>query len=311
MISKYSIRSIIFLCAFFSLQSLSHAKVNVVVTTPDIAWAVKKIGGGLVSVNSLLSGREDPHYVDAVPEFIRLVASADVVCQVGLDLEVGWLPKVLEKSGNAKVQSGGSGECILGSKVKALEVPSGPVDRSMGDTHPGGNPHFWLGPETFWEAASAILEVLSAVDPKNAATYYENYSKEKKTLLKIKADLAGKLSPFKNSKNPLFIQYHREFSYFFHEFSLNTFGAIEEKPGVLPSAGRIGFVGLKAKSAGVKLALVKPNDPSSVISKFSELSSVEVLRFNPSLVKGEKEDYYAHLNDLVELILKKLTYKEN
>ncbi len=298
------------LSCFAFAHSKADAKTKVVTTTPDLAWAARTIGGDLVEVKSLLSGREDPHYVDAVPEFIRLVADADVVCQVGLGLEIGWLPKVLEKSGQAKVQPGGTGFCDLGKKAKVIEVPTGSVDRSMGDTHPHGNPHYWLGPETFWHAAKEILEVLTAVDSANAQVYLRNYNDEKSKILNLKETIGKQLTSFSQTRTPLFIQYHREFSYFFQEFNLNSLGAIEEKPGVMPSAGRIASISMKAKSSGVRLALVKPNDPRGTVNKFSELSSVSVITFNPSLVTGENEDYHQHLKNLALSIRNQLTRKD-
>ena len=114
------------------------AKTNVVTTTTELAWAAENIGGDRVKIESLLSGTENAHYVDAVPNFIRLIAAADIVCAVGLDLEIGWLPKALSKSGNRQVQKGGKGYCELGSEINALEKPKGSIDRSMGHIHPSG-----------------------------------------------------------------------------------------------------------------------------------------------------------------------------
>ena len=124
-----------------------------------------RFGREKVQVVSLLEGNEDPHYVDAMPNWISKVSNADVFCFVGMDLEIGWaLPKVLSKSGNAKVQSGGKGHCNAGASVKALEVPYGKIDRSMGDVHSGGNPHYHLGPTYYLQAADGIFSVLMEVD---------------------------------------------------------------------------------------------------------------------------------------------------
>ena len=135
----------LFVIPFLFLSSIALAKIKVVATLPDVAEVVRAIGGTEVDVNTLLSGSEDPHYADARPDYILKVSRADVVCAIGLDLEIGWLPKVLDKSGNAKVQSGGTGFCELGHTVKPLEVPTGVIDRSLGDVHPHGNPHFKIG----------------------------------------------------------------------------------------------------------------------------------------------------------------------
>ncbi|HWU42342.1 MAG TPA: zinc ABC transporter substrate-binding protein, partial [Bdellovibrio sp.] len=125
----------IFLMALLCSSSLSFAKIKVVATLPDIAEVVRAIGKDEVDVSTLLSGSEDPHYSDARPDYIVKVRRADVVCAIGLDLEIGWLPKVLDKAANAKVQPGGDGFCELGRSVKPLEVPTGVIDRSLGDIH--------------------------------------------------------------------------------------------------------------------------------------------------------------------------------
>src|SRR5690606_29641281 len=141
---------------------------------PELAWLVKQVGDEYVEAVPLLEGTENPHYVDAVPKFIAEVAGADMVVLVGLDLEVGWLPKVLSRSGNAKVQPGGKGYVEAGSAVTVLDVPQGKVDRSMGDVHPSGNPHFWLSPGALAQAAAPVTNTLIALDPAHANAYMSN-----------------------------------------------------------------------------------------------------------------------------------------
>ena len=133
------------------ISSISHAKVNVITTTTDLQWLTKQIGGDKVKVESLLNGTEDPHYLDAMPHFISKVANADMFCLIGLDLEVGWAPKILSRSGNKKVQPGGKGYCETGKTIKALNIPTGRIDRSQGDIHPQGNPHYHLGRMLFFK----------------------------------------------------------------------------------------------------------------------------------------------------------------
>jgi zinc/manganese transport system substrate-binding protein len=284
-------------------SSLASGKIYVVTTTTDLAWAVKTIGGDLVTVHSLLNGNEDPHYVDAVPEFIRQAAKADIVCQIGLDLEIGWLPKVLEKSGNRKVQRGGLGFCDVGSKAKPLDVAKGKVDRSMGDVHPKGNPHYWLGPQTFWSASQEILDALINAAPKNRDTFLKNYDIGKKAIQDLTTSIKDLFQIAWGAQPPTLIQYHQEFTYFFHEFGLTSIGSIEEFPGLMPSAGRIGRIGLMSKNSGVRLALAKPTDSKATTEKFSEISGIPVLMFNPSMISKDQIDYPTHLTSLAEKIV--------
>src|SRR5690606_10930809 len=121
-------RSVCLVFLLCVLAAPARGQIKVVTTIPELAHAARAIGGEAVEAMALLSGRENPHYVDAVPSFVHAVSGADVVCLIGLGLEVGWLPKVLERSANAKVQPGGAGHCEAGAGVSVLEKPSMPVD---------------------------------------------------------------------------------------------------------------------------------------------------------------------------------------
>lgn len=274
---KNSFISALFISFIFT-TSAAQATIKVVTTIPDIAWAVQEIGGDQVLVRSLLKGTENPHFADAVPEFIRLVADADMVCLVGLELEVGWLPKVLSRSGNSQVQPNGKGYCDLGTKVDALEKPVGQVDRSMGDVHPFGNPHYWLSPIAFGKAAQVIADKLSEVDPANAVNYARGYKSFLSTMNKTKTRNQEKLSAF-ISKNPgpHYIEYHREFSYLADTYGLKSAGSIEEKPGVPPSAGQITQVALSSKKSNLFFALTAEYHSKNVINKFQEISGIPVV----------------------------------
>jgi zinc/manganese transport system substrate-binding protein len=245
-----------------------------------------------VEVDSFLDGTEDPHFVDAVPSFITKAARADVVCSVGLDLEIGWLPRVLAKSGNAKVQRTGAGSCEFGRSVSVLEKPSGPLDRSMGDVHAGGNPHFYLSPSKLAESAGEVLRVLKRTDPANAHTFAANAKSFEVRMFALKQKLSARLAPLRGK---LLIQFHKEFTYFFSEYGLMDGGAIEEKPGVPPSSVRIAQVSKEAKVRGVVLAVGAHHTPTKHLQKLSEVSGVPyvklpsgVLKRDPSLDSIEK-----------------------
>src|SRR5689334_17332831 len=140
-------KRILSLLASASLAGLSaHAKLNVVATIPDYGAIAEQIGDGKVKVTSIARGTEDPHFVDARPSFIRVLNQADVLIEGGAELEIGWLPPLVNSARNNRILADAPGHLILGRSVQLLEVPSGAVDRSMGDIHPLGNPHFWLDP---------------------------------------------------------------------------------------------------------------------------------------------------------------------
>lgn len=291
----------------FASHSIA-APLKVVTSTTDLAWLAREIGGNHVEVTSLLRGNENPHYIDASPEFIRRVAEAQVVCIVGLDLEVGWMPKILSRSGNASVQPGGKGYCETGKAVHVIEKPTGQVDRSMGDVHPAGNPHFWLSTKHFLEAANEMTQVLSAVDVSHMADYRSALKKLNHKLVEVQQKGEKRLKPLlANVNNPILIEYHKEFSYFVSSYGMKSFGSIEEKPGVAPSAGRLAEVAQQAKLAGVRFILAADTAPKKTVERFAELSGLPIVMAPVSLQpRTGLLNYVQHQEQLVESIVKVL-----
>ena len=266
--------------AFLVILTLpAFAKIKVVTTLPDVAEVVKAVGGNQVEVSSLLTGGTDPHFADARPDYILKVNRADIVCSVGLDLEIGWLPKVLEKSGNAKVQAGGPGFCELGKAVKPLDVPQGVIDRSLGDVHPHGNPHFTLDPLKLAESGAEVVRVLSQVDSANAGMYQKNYDAFKKQMETLHAQIKSKV------KKDKVMEYHKEFTYFFRAYGLESAGSLEEKPGMPPSATRSAEVAQMAKANKVQVLFATPSAPHKTLERFQELSGIPVVTV-PSYIQS-------------------------
>lgn len=287
------------LLAFLTILSL-HAqatKLKVVTTLPDIAEVVQTIGGEFVEVQSLLKGSEDPHYAEARPDFILKVNRADIVCAVGLDLEIGWLPKILEKAGNAKVQSGGPGYCVLGDKISALDIPSGVINRSLGDVHPHGNPHFMLSLEKVSESGAEVVRVLSLALPEKAGVFEKNYETFKKHLSDTKKELLAQRKKVK------VLEYHKEFTYFFHSYGFESLGSLEEKPGMPPSAARIAKIAQLAKENNVAILFATASAPHKVLERFRELSGVPVVQL-PSYVQTLNKSSAKSITDLQKVLVK-------
>lgn len=278
-------RIYICVCLLFLAISASAAnKIKVITTLPDLAEAARRIGGDQVDVESLLVGTEDAHFLDAAPTFIKKVADADVVCVVGLELEIGWMPKILSKSGNAKVQPGGSGYCDTGRFVTVLERPTGPVDRSMGDVHPGGNPHFNLSPLALSEGAKGILEVLLRARPESEDDFKNGYQRFQQHMLSLHSDVYKKLKALEGRTQPFVVQYHKDFTYFFEAYKIRSLGTIEDKPGVPPSAARLVSVAEEAKAAHVRIAVGALYCPEKHLRRFSELSRIAYKKL-PTMVQ--------------------------
>src|SRR5436190_18246152 len=164
-------------CLLIGDSLLSHAKLNVVATLPDFGAIAQEIGKDKIKVTSIARGTEDPHFVDAKPSYIRVLNQADVLLEGGAELEIGWLPPLVNGARNSKILGDAPGHVILSRGIRLLEVPTGPVDRSMGDVHPFGNPHYSLDPANGKVIASSLAETFSRVDARNAAYYQQNSKK--------------------------------------------------------------------------------------------------------------------------------------
>jgi zinc/manganese transport system substrate-binding protein len=266
------------LLAAFLLASPAQAAVRAVGTTPEMAWLLQRVGGDKVEVKALGKPGDNYHFLDARPDFILAANRADILCRVGAELEIGWLPKILDRAANTKVMSGGAGDCDASRAVSLEEKPTKAVDRSMGDVHAAGNPHFWLSPAETAKAAREVEEKLAAVSPENARAFATNREALEKELSGLQEKLRAKVK-----KGVSAYQYHKDFSYFFSAYGINSLGSIEEIPGVSPSAARLGKVALEAKEKKAAFALAAEHDPASALAKFQELSGVKVVKLPTSL----------------------------
>src|ERR1051325_4857054 len=160
---------------FFSgiIISSNAGVIKVVATTPDMKSIAEFIGGNKVSVSSIATGYQNPHFVDPKPSYIISLASADLFITVGLDLEIGWSPQLLTSSRNTKIQKGSPGYVDASVNIPLLQVPSS-VNRAEGDIHIYGNPHYWLDPMNGKIIARNIADGLERVDPSNKAFYEAN-----------------------------------------------------------------------------------------------------------------------------------------
>src|SRR6185369_5592008 len=158
------------------LPGLAQAKLNVVATTPDIAAIAKEIGGSAVDITTLAKPTEDPHFVDAKPSFIVKLNHADAIIEGGAELEIGWLPALLDQARNSKLAPGAPAHISCAEGVQMLEVPTA-LDRSRGDIHAAGNPHFLVDPVNAKKAAEHIRDAFCNLDQKSSETYRANFQK--------------------------------------------------------------------------------------------------------------------------------------
>src|SRR5215813_12840417 len=155
-----------------SLPLAAQSKLNVVATTEDLAAIAREVGGDHITVDSIAKGYQDPHFVEAKPSFILKLQKADILVLVGRDLEIGWLPPLIQQSRNSKIQVGGNGYLDASAKTRILEIPQGQITRAEGDVHPLGNPHYWLDPDNGKIIAREIFDKFVRFRPNDRA-YYE------------------------------------------------------------------------------------------------------------------------------------------
>src|SRR5215467_11315248 len=242
---------VMILVAIVGDSSLTHAadKLKVVATTADLAAVARAVGGDDVDVTTLARPTEDPHFVDAKPSFIRIVNQADVLIEGGASLEAGWLPPILDSARNAKISPGSPGRVVAAQGIRLLDVPA-QLDRSMGDVHPQGNPHFMLDPVAAKTVARSIQTAYCAVDGQRCADYEAALHRFEDA---VEARLAGwraALAPLKGTK---VVTYHKDFDYFFDRFGMDVVDTLEPKPGIPPSPTHLTELIPKMRAGGVRL----------------------------------------------------------
>ena len=231
----------------------ASAALKVVATTADLAAITSEVGGTKVQVDALAKGYQDPHFVEPKPSFILLVSRADLLVLVGRELEIGWLPPLINSSRNSKIQVGASGYLDASQNVKILEIPTGQITRAMGDVHPAGNPHYWLDPGNGRRIAATIRDKLSELSPADKAYFAERYNDFDKRLAVAEKKWDAAMLPYKGTK---IVTYHRSWPNFVERFGLDVIGYVEPKPGIPPSPSHTLELIEEMKRQGVKLIAV-------------------------------------------------------
>ena len=235
--------------------SVSNAgTIKVVTTTMDLKSIADMIGGNKVSVSSIATGYQNPHFVDPKPSYIISLSNAGLFVTVGLDLETGWSPQLLSSSRNSKIQKGSPGYVDASEGVGLLQVPSS-VNRGEGDIHIYGNPHYWLDPLNGKVIARNIAIGLERVDPANKDFYEANlHTFFTKIDLKLR-EWSAKMAPYKGSK---IIAYHNEWVYFERRFGLQIVDFMEPKPGIPPSPSQLVKVIKEIPANKIKVIISSP-----------------------------------------------------
>ncbi|MGZ3182519.1 MAG: metal ABC transporter substrate-binding protein [Telluria sp.] len=281
------------------LSSAAHAAVNVLACEPEWESLVNELGGDKVKVSSATNALQDPHRIEARPGLIARTRNADLLVCTGLELEQGWLPVLIQQSGNTKIAAGQPGHFEAGMVVPRLDVPNR-LDRSEGDIHQMGNPHIQLNPHNIALVATALAKRLGEIDPANAATYQSRLkdfsARWNAAMLKWEKQAAG-------LRGVAVVEHHKNMEYLMNWLGMHQVGTLEPKPGVEPSAAHLGELLTQLQRQPAKMVLrASYQDPraSQWLSEHAHIPAVLV----PFTVGGE--DSVKNLFQLFDVTVQRL-----
>lgn len=227
------LRIVMALIALSLFSTPAFASLKVVATLPWIGSLAREIGGDRIELTTLIKPSQDPHYVDAKPSMILAGRKADILMYNGLDLEIGYLPLVLESAKNARITPGKPGNFDCSKFVSVVEKQAN-VERSMGDVHPLGNPHYHFSAANILRVAKGMSNALAGLDQANAGFYADNFKV-------FAARMAEKQKQWRsaNLKAKSYVVYHKLFGYLASDYGFRIVGYMEPKPGIPPSAAHI------------------------------------------------------------------------
>jgi zinc/manganese transport system substrate-binding protein len=274
-----------------------------VATVPDLAALAREAGGERVDVSALLLPTQDPHFADARPHLALQLNRAKLVLVVGLGLESGWLPVLLGGARNPGVQRGGDGYLDASTVAALKEVPRARVERSMGDIHPGGNPHYLLDPENAVRVVRAVAARLAKLDASGAASYRANADRFAAALRGAQRRWAGELAP--HARTPV-IAYHRSWIYFAEAMGLRIVEHLEPKPGIPPSAAHVLRVVQLMRSSQVPLIVQEEYYPDRTAALVAQKAGARlvVLRGGADVRRGET--YIQRIDAMVRQVVSAL-----
>lgn len=278
----------------------AHAALNVFACEPEWGALTKELGGKDVTVYTATTGLQDPHRIQARPSLIAKMRQADLVVCTGAELEIGWLPVLLSESGNEKIQPGQPGYFEAARYVAMLEVPAR-LDRSMGDVHPGGNPHIQTDPRSFAKVAGPLARTMAHLDSANAAQYSQREQAFQARWGQAIKAWQAKAAPLKGI--PIVVQ-HNGFVYLENWLGLQRVAELEPKPAVEPSVAYLASVLDRLKSHPARMVLRAAYLPDRSSVWLSERAGIPAVQL-PFTVGGDAQagDLYGLFDDTVNRLL--------
>jgi len=267
------------------------AKVQVVSSLQDFASIADSVGGDRVETSGLARGYQDPHFVDAKPSFILKLSRADLLIVAGLELEIGYLPPLIDQSRNDKIHPGNAGYLDASIGCDILQRPTTQVTRAMGDVHPYGNPHYWTDPDNGRVIARAIAAKLAELDPSGKAAYEKNLAAFEARLAEKEKEWNAKMAPYAGTK---IVTFHDSWPNFAKHFKLAIVGHVEPKPGIPPTPSHTLEIINLIKAQNIPLIVIEPYFDSKTPKSIAAQTGATVLTLYPS-VGGvpEIKDYFS------------------
>ena len=286
--------------AFMQTAATADAKLNVVATTPDLAAIAREVGGDVVEITTLAKPTEDPHFVDAKPSFIVKLNRANALIEGGAELEAGWLQPLLNGSRNPRIAVGGPGRIVCTQGVALLEVPT-TLDRSKGDIHASGNPHYLTDPENAKIVAKHICEAFCKLDDKLCDQFQANLQRFSRRFEERAAEWQRSLAPFAGKS---IVSYHNMWPYFARRFGLKADLFLEPKPGIPPTPAHLAGVIALMKAEQIRVVIVEPFQNRRTAEKVAAETGavvVDVTQY-PGGIKGTEGGYIELMDYLVRSI---------
>lgn len=289
---------------FVAVAPAYAAKLKVVTSLQDFASIADSIGGNRVETFAIAKGFQDPHFVDPKPSFVLKLNRADLLIAAGLELEIGYLPPLIDQSRNEKIHPGGRGYLDASAGCEILQRPTGIVTRAMGDVHPFGNPHYWTDPDNGRVIARSIAAKLSELDPAGSSTYQQNLAAFEAKLAQKEKEWAAKLAPYAGVKA---VTFHNSWPNFAKHFKIAVRGYIEPKPGIPPSPSHTLEVINLIRAEKIPLILVEPYFDTKTPNFIASKTGAKVLRFYPSVGGAPQiKDYFALFDTNVDSLVNAL-----
>ena len=279
---RQRIASLAVAAACFAMSTQAAAAVKVFACEPEWAALAREIGGERVQAYSATHARQDPHHIRARPSLVAKIRRADLLFCSGAGLEVGWLPLLLRRGGGAAVQPGAIGHLIAANHIAAIEKPA-VLDRSLGDIHPEGNPHFHLDPNNILSLAGELRRRLAVIDPPGKAHYDQRYGA-------FKASWSAAMPAWEQRASALadaaVVVHHKFWSYFLRWAGLREAATLEAKPGIPPSAGHLNNVLSTVRAENVRAVLRTPYDDAKPSEWLSGRTGIPALELPATVDRG-------------------------